>query len=220
MMFKKLLLAGAVAFASLSAAKADFVNGGFETKDFSGWTTAFGGDTAPVVIKYGQAGGYPTGAFGEAVLAPTGGGNYGAYFSSDFATDVISQLLTLAPGKYTFSFDIYAPQNGLNNPYDATFNGQILGNNSVSGSVKGDLATPAWKHLSFDFTTAGNGTGSFSFSGLGAGHNPAWAADVVVDNFSVTAVPEPATWAMMILGFMGVGFMAYRRKTHSSLRIA
>jgi hypothetical protein len=26
------------------------------------------------------------------------------------------------------------------------------------------------------------------------------------------AVPEPSTWAMMILGFIGVGFMAYRRK--------
>jgi len=28
----------------------------------------------------------------------------------------------------------------------------------------------------------------------------------------VAAVPEPATWAMMILGFVGVGFMAYRRR--------
>jgi hypothetical protein len=28
----------------------------------------------------------------------------------------------------------------------------------------------------------------------------------------VEAVPEPSTWAMMILGFCGVGFMAYRRK--------
>ena len=27
----------------------------------------------------------------------------------------------------------------------------------------------------------------------------------------VGAVPEPSTWAMMILGFLGVGFMAYRR---------
>ena len=26
------------------------------------------------------------------------------------------------------------------------------------------------------------------------------------------AVPEPSTWALMILGFAGVGFMAYRRK--------
>jgi hypothetical protein len=30
--------------------------------------------------------------------------------------------------------------------------------------------------------------------------------------WTVTGVPEPSTWAMMILGFMGVGFMAYRRK--------
>ena len=28
----------------------------------------------------------------------------------------------------------------------------------------------------------------------------------------VAAVPEPSTWAMMILGFTGVGFMAYRRR--------
>ena len=28
---------------------------------------------------------------------------------------------------------------------------------------------------------------------------------------SISAVPEPSTWAMMILGFAGVGFMAYRR---------
>jgi hypothetical protein len=27
-----------------------------------------------------------------------------------------------------------------------------------------------------------------------------------------TAVPEPSTWAMIILGFCGLGFMAYRRK--------
>jgi PEP-CTERM motif len=26
-------------------------------------------------------------------------------------------------------------------------------------------------------------------------------------------VPEPSTWAMMLLGFGGVGFMAYRRKS-------
>src|SRR5712672_605140 len=30
--------------------------------------------------------------------------------------------------------------------------------------------------------------------------------------FNVGAVPEPSTWAMMILGFGGVGFMAYRRR--------
>ncbi len=38
---------------------------------------------------------------------------------------------------------------------------------------------------------------------------------------SVTgAVPEPSTWAMMILGFAGIGFMAYRRKSTLALRVA
>jgi hypothetical protein len=29
--------------------------------------------------------------------------------------------------------------------------------------------------------------------------------------------PEPSTWAMMILGFCGLGFMAYRRKDKLAL---
>jgi hypothetical protein len=35
---------------------------------------------------------------------------------------------------------------------------------------------------------------------------------------AASAVPEPATWAMMILGFFGVGFMAYRQKSKPALR--
>jgi hypothetical protein len=31
------------------------------------------------------------------------------------------------------------------------------------------------------------------------------------------AVPEPSTWAMMLIGFVGVGFMAYRRKAKPAL---
>jgi len=47
-------------------------------------------------------------------------------------------------------------------------------------------------------------------------------ADVGADiTLSVTGVPEPTTWAMMILGFFGVGFMAYRRKQNGpQLRLA
>jgi hypothetical protein len=33
-------------------------------------------------------------------------------------------------------------------------------------------------------------------------------------------IAEPSTWAMMILGFMGVGFMAYRRKNRFAFRLA
>jgi PEP-CTERM motif len=37
----------------------------------------------------------------------------------------------------------------------------------------------------------------------------------------VAAVPEPSTWAMMILGFFGVSFMAYRRNQNRPvLRVA
>ena len=34
------------------------------------------------------------------------------------------------------------------------------------------------------------------------------------------AVPEPSTWAMLILGFFGVGFVAYRRKREAPLSLA
>jgi hypothetical protein len=34
---------------------------------------------------------------------------------------------------------------------------------------------------------------------------------------AITAVPEPSTWAMMILGFAGVGYMTYRRRKTAAL---
>jgi hypothetical protein len=38
------------------------------------------------------------------------------------------------------------------------------------------------------------------------------AVDLDSVTTTISAIPEPATWALMILGFAGVGFMAYRRK--------
>ncbi len=35
---------------------------------------------------------------------------------------------------------------------------------------------------------------------------------------SISAVPEVSTWAMMILGFLGLGFVAYRGKSNHSVR--
>jgi hypothetical protein len=34
------------------------------------------------------------------------------------------------------------------------------------------------------------------------------------------AVPEPSTWAMMILGFLGLGFIGYRKSSNASFRMA
>jgi len=41
-------------------------------------------------------------------------------------------------------------------------------------------------------------------------------ANVTLTNDQVAAVPEPSTWAMMVLGFGGLGFLAYRRKDRKS----
>ena len=60
-------------------------------------------------------------------------------------------------------------------------------------------------------------------TGLVTGSDTTWSNNFGIydTTFSVTIaspVPEPSTWAMMILGFAGVGFMAYRRR--SQLRVA
>jgi hypothetical protein len=54
------------------------------------------------------------------------------------------------------------------------------------------------------------------------GTNSAGARNTGIIDFTLqtSAVPEPSTWAMMILGFVGVGFMAYRRKGQASFRLA
>jgi PEP-CTERM motif len=48
------------------------------------------------------------------------------------------------------------------------------------------------------------------------------ASPLATGSFSevVAPVPEPSTWAMMILGFCGLGFMAYRRKSKPALMAA
>lgn len=37
---------------------------------------------------------------------------------------------------------------------------------------------------------------------------------------AIAAVPEASTWAMLVLGFAGVGFMAYRRRNNTVFRVA
>jgi hypothetical protein len=57
--------------------------------------------------------------------------------------------------------------------------------------------------------------------GLFAFYNPRNCGNCQVagdfPSFTSFSVPEPSTWAMMLLGFAGVGFMAYRRKNNVAL---
>ena len=39
-------------------------------------------------------------------------------------------------------------------------------------------------------------------------------------NVTVAAVPEPSTWAMLLLGFFGIGVLAYRRKSKPAFGLA
>ena len=45
------------------------------------------------------------------------------------------------------------------------------------------------------------------------GDNPAYLATLVIDvtTKGMTTVPEPSTWALMLLGFAGLGFAGWRR---------
>jgi PEP-CTERM motif len=60
------------------------------------------------------------------------------------------------------------------------------------------------------------GTGA---DGITTGYSPyTGATGPISASVVIEAVPEPSTWAMMILGFCGLGFVAYRKK--ATLRLA
>src|SRR6185437_11174118 len=114
------LIGAAVAVLLLASvpARADIVlNGGFESGDFTNWTvnqgnTASPGFSAPIVISYNQVNppANNSGAFGESVppAPPTGGNNFGAYFSADDTPESITQLVSLAANTtYVLSYELY-----------------------------------------------------------------------------------------------------------------
>lgn len=212
--------AAAIAMAGPAFSAELITNGSFETGNFSGWSLSnVGGGTAPVVIPYNSNAGWPGGAFGEPIpvdnASPGDAGNFVAYFSSDTAhPDTLSQTVNVIAGQtYNLSFDYYVPQNGYNNPYDATLSFLIDGNPAgatlQAGSVIGTPAT-TWFNFATTYKALTNGpvTLAFQFNGLGV-----TAADFAVDKVSMQAVPEPGTWAMMILGLGIVGASFRRRRT-------
>jgi hypothetical protein len=81
-------------------------------------------------------------------------------------------------------------------------------------SVTSGTFTPADSYLPYRdnpaFQTSFVGQGP---NGDGGCSNCYFGEIAVLSIPSVSGVPEPSTWAMMILGFAGVGFMAYRRKS-------
>jgi hypothetical protein len=69
----------------------------------------------------------------------------------------------------------------------------------------------------FDFTANATSEAlSFLAVGSPAANLPPFA---LLDGVSLTAVPEPSTWAMMLAGFGGLGFAAFRRRRRTPVAI-
>ena len=68
-------------------------------------------------------------------------------------------------------------------------------------------ASPVFEQLGYSQTT---------YSAAYWYNNPMGVGGPVIGYGSVTVteipVPEPSTWAMMLLGFAGLGFLAYRKR--------
>ena|SRR6185312_5128573 len=223
-------LAAALAIGSAAHAGDVITNGNFSSSSYAAGTndqfgTGFGGQG---VTGWTGNGGYNI-YFGTNVTTnavsqyPSSGEHlYGTAFPIDGAfvaldgdseaQGMISQDLTgLQVGKaYTLSFDWAAGQLA-NRSGDITeqlavsfgadsFNTGVL--NVASGGFSG------WNHVTYVFTAAQtNQTLSFLSIGTPNGLPPM----ALLDNVSLT-VPEPATWAMMLIGFGGIGAMIRRRR--------
>ena len=120
----------------------------------------------------------------------------------------------------------------LTNPLVVTFN-QAINNfqvqilNASSGNY--ELFDNAGHTAFFSLATIGGSIQTVGFAATGTQVSIAYLSsppsdwDFAIDNVTfnqpLTAVPEPSTWALMILGFAGVGFMAYRRRNHTTFQV-
>jgi len=171
-------------FTFSAPAQAAVTNGGFETGDFTGWTQT--GNTTFNGVQCPGPG--PT----------VSSGNCSAFFGPVGSVGGISQALTTVAGQqYLISFSILT-DGGNPSSVSASFGATNL------LSLTNPGATAGYTNYEFNAFATGSSTAlSFSFR-----DDPGF---IFLDSVSIAAVPEPSTWAMMLIGFGAVGFAMRRR---------
>jgi hypothetical protein len=128
------------------------------------------------------------------------GGNDGTFFE----TAKFTGTFTLASSG-TVSFQLGSDDDSF-----IYVDGTLFGQNpGVHGVTNVNFTSPllnAGAHNIEVFFADRENTGAFLSLNL-------LSTDVVIN----PGVPEPSTWAMMLLGFAGIGFIAYRRKSKPAL---
>jgi hypothetical protein len=111
-------------------------------------------------------------------------------------------------------------------PGNANLDGDIIVNTTDGRIVLVDHVTFLQTVLASgggygDYTSPDRNDGSLLISSSNNLLRLSCGADCGIGTVINPGVPEPSTWAMMILGFAGVGFMAYRRRNRGmSLKAA
>jgi len=112
----------------------------------------------------------------------------------------VSETGIFGPGSGSFYF---LPDGSDNAAYNFRYNNDTLTFDPITGPFVVGTNT-----LHFIVNNTNNGI----FGGPNGGHSALYFEGTVSFD-TVSPVPEPSTWAMMLLGFAGVGFIAYRRKS-------
>ena len=143
-------------------------------------------------------------------------------FSTYAPTEVVPSLNTVLIGPAGGAVDVWSgftSSSATLGPGGTTLassgTGETFGINDMALDVPGGYTSgeSLFGSSTFDNTTIASlgftpGTYVFSWDSSGVG------APVEDDSITVQvgpAVPEPSTWAMMLLGFAGLGFAGYRR---------
>jgi hypothetical protein len=119
-----------------------------------------------------------------------------------------SQTFTSAAGVSTFNwYDADRDSGGHGaQTYEVYLNTELLGTFSTTDSQGWTLHSAQGTLLP--------GSNTLKFVGqVDTGDQTAFLENVSIS----AAVPEPSTWAMMLLGFLGLGFLAHRRRNQLGL---